>query len=121
MPTSVVFQSIASIAIVVLTNSIRADIFTRSWMVSRGARNFIFLSRSGTDKPEAAALVEELHELARATYPDLSVQVIRGDVSVRDDVARAISCAKKPIKGVVQAAMVLKVRCTLWTLDEARD
>jgi hypothetical protein len=84
--------------------------FTRAWMVSRGARHFIFLSRSGADKPEAAALVNELHEVARSKYPELSVQVIRGDVSVRDDVQRAISCATKPIKGVVQAAMVLKVR-----------
>jgi hypothetical protein len=79
-------------------------------MVSRGARHFIFLSRSGADKPEAAALVNELHKVARSKYPELSVQVIRGDVSVRDDVQRAISCATKPIKGVVQAAMVLKVR-----------
>ncbi|GAB1196570.1 hypothetical protein APSETT444_005842 [Aspergillus pseudonomiae] len=79
-----------------------------TWMVSRGARHFIFLSRSGADKPEAAALVKELHELTRSQYLDLTVQVVRGDVSIRDDVSRAISCATKPIKGVVQAAMVLK-------------
>lgn len=79
-------------------------------MVARGARHFIFLSRSGADKPEAAALLEELYELARSQHPDLTVRVIRGDVSIRDDVSRAISSATKPIKGVVQAAMVLKVR-----------
>lgn len=78
-------------------------------MVSRGARHFIFLSRSGADKPEAAALVDELRELARSKHTDLTVQVIRGDVSVRDDVGRAVLSAIKPIKGVVQAAMVLKV------------
>ena len=78
-------------------------------MVSRGARHFIFLSRSGADKPEAAALVKELQELARSKHTNLTVQVIRGDVSVRDDVGRAVSSATKPIKGVVQAAMVLKV------------
>jgi hypothetical protein len=78
-------------------------------MVSRGARHFIFLSRSGADKPEAAALVEELHELTRSKHTDLTVQVVRGDVSVKDDVGRAVSSATKPIKGVVQAAMVLKV------------
>ena len=88
-------------------------------MVSRGARHFIFLSRSGADKPEAAALVYELHELARSKYPDLSVQVVRGDVSVREDVSRAISCATKPIKGVVQAAMVLKVRSIPGSLTES--
>lgn len=70
----------------------------------------MFLSRGGADKPDAAALVDELHEIARSKYADLTVQVIRGDVSIRDDVARAISCATKPIKGVVQAAMVLRVR-----------
>jgi hypothetical protein len=79
-------------------------------MVSRGARHFVFLSRSGADKPEAAALVQELGELARTRYPDLTVQVVRGDVSLREDVSRAIACAEHPIKGVVQAAMVLKVR-----------
>ena len=79
-------------------------------MVSRGARHFVFLSRSGADKPEAAALVQELRELTWAQYPDLTVQVVRGDVSIREDVNRAICCAKHPIKGVVQAAMVLKVR-----------
>jgi len=78
-------------------------------MVSRGARHFVFLSRSGTDKREAAELIDELHELSRSKYPGLSVQVVRGDVSVREDVRRAISHATKPIKGVVQAAMVLKV------------
>ena len=83
-------------------------------MVSRGARHFIFLSRSGADKPAAAELVNELHELARTEYPDLTVQVVRGDVSIREDVSKAIACATKPIKGVVQAAMVLKV-CSIPT------
>lgn len=82
-------------------------------MVSRGARHFVFLSRSGADKPEAAAVVQELRELTWAQYPDLTVQVVRGDVSIRKDVSRAISCAKHPIKGVVQAAMVLKVRFSI--------
>ncbi|KAF3010651.1 hypothetical protein E8E13_004678 [Curvularia kusanoi] len=79
-----------------------------AWMTARGARHFIFLSRSGADKPEAAALLEELHELARSQHPDLTAKVIRGDVSIRDDVSRAISSASKPTKGVVQVAMVLK-------------
>lgn len=79
-------------------------------MVSRGARHFIFLSRSGAGKPEAAALVQELHELTRSQHLDLTVQVVRGDISIKDDISRAISCATKLIKGVVQAAMVLKVR-----------
>ncbi|CAG8380102.1 unnamed protein product [Penicillium salamii] len=79
-----------------------------TWMASRGARHFIFLSRSGADKPEAAALVQELQELTWTQYAGLTVQVVRGDVSIREDVNRAILSAKHPIKGVVQAAMVLK-------------
>ncbi|GAB0137274.1 t1pks [Epichloe bromicola] len=34
-----------------------------TWMIARGAKNFIFLSRSGADKPEAAALVADLEEM----------------------------------------------------------
>lgn len=77
-------------------------------MVSRGARHFVFLSRSGADKPEAASTVRELEETSVAQGLGLTLQVVRGDVSVRSDVAAAISHAKFPIKGVVQAAMVLK-------------
>ncbi|TLD20006.1 hypothetical protein E2P81_ATG09076 [Venturia nashicola] len=88
------------------------------WMISRGARHLIFLSRSAADKPEAAALVAELTELARTDCPGLVVDIVRGDVSRREDVSTAIAAAKFPIKGVVQAAMVLKD--SLWnsmTLD----
>lgn len=54
--------------------------------------------------------LQELHELTRSQHLDLTVQVVRGDISIGDDISRAISCATKLIKGVVQAAMVLKVR-----------
>lgn len=74
------------------------------WMISRGARNFVFLSRSGADKPEAAALAADLRRMAGVT-----IQIVRGDVTKRQDVAAAIAEAKHPIKGVVQAAMVLHV------------
>lgn len=72
-------------------------------MIERGARDFLFLSRSGADKPDAARLVEELQN------SDASVTVVKGDVSVKADVENAISQAKFPIRGVVQAAMVLQV------------
>lgn len=80
------------------------------WMIARGARNFIFLSRSAADKPEAAELVRELDDMSKHKHR-LNIHVVRGDVSDREDVQRAISYAEgAPIKGVVQAAMVLKVR-----------
>ncbi|KAK4221929.1 hypothetical protein QBC38DRAFT_402515 [Podospora fimiseda] len=79
-----------------------------TWMVERKARHFIFLSRSGADKAEAASTVAELESLSTIHNLGLTIQVVRGDVSNREDVAAAIASAKFPIKGVVQAAMVLK-------------
>ncbi|EHK18438.1 putative polyketide synthase [Trichoderma virens Gv29-8] len=73
------------------------------WMMSRGARKFCFLGRSGCDKPSAAELVNRLRDAGA------SVTVVRGDVSNEDQVREAVAaCSKKgPIGGVVQAAMGL--------------
>ncbi|KAH7323187.1 polyketide synthase [Stachybotrys elegans] len=74
------------------------------WMMSRGARNFVFLGRSGADKPSARQLVDRL-EKAGAT-----VAVVRGDVSQAADVnAAVLACLSmgRTIGGVVQAAMGL--------------
>ncbi|KAI0468799.1 putative polyketide synthase [Xylaria cf. heliscus] len=75
-----------------------------AWMMKKGARNFCFLSRSGADGKGAALLVKDL-EAAGA-----SVQIVRGDVSIRQDVERAVASVKsdRPICGVVHAAMVLR-------------
>ncbi|KAL4957399.1 hypothetical protein BDW69DRAFT_200981 [Aspergillus filifer] len=62
------------------------------WMMARGARRFVFLGRSGADKPRA------------------HVGVVRGDVSRAEDVRAAVDyCAREghAIGGVVQAAMGL--------------
>ncbi|KAI8628831.1 hypothetical protein F5Y19DRAFT_435045 [Xylariaceae sp. FL1651] len=71
------------------------------WMVSRGARKFVFLGRSGLQKPAARDLVCDL-ELLGATC-----KVIQGDVRNREDVDAAIAAAEGDIGGVVQAAMGL--------------
>ena len=74
------------------------------WMMTRGARDFVFLGRSGADKPSAQQLVSSL-EQAGAT-----VGVVRGDVSKASDVEDAVATclfAGRPIGGVVQAAMGL--------------
>ncbi|KAF9884961.1 hypothetical protein FE257_000871 [Aspergillus nanangensis] len=75
-----------------------------SWMFQKGARSFLFLSRSGTDSQQAAALTDDL----KAAGAD--VMVVRGDVSVGADVERAVQSVpvEKPIRGVIQAAMVLR-------------
>lgn len=77
-----------------------------SWMMKKGARRFAFLSRSGTDSKQAQLLVRDIETAG------VAVQVIKGDVSVMDDVQRAVKSIPRehPIRGVVQAAMVLKVR-----------
>ncbi|KAH9985835.1 KR-domain-containing protein [Xylariaceae sp. FL0662B] len=75
------------------------------WMLTRGARRFCFLGRSGCEKPSAKALVSRLRAAGAA------VQVIRGDVSRVIDVSAAVEACKEtgfPIGGVIQAAMGLQ-------------
>lgn len=74
------------------------------WMMTRGARHFVFLGRSGADRPSAKQLVSRL-ERAGAT-----VGVVRGDVCQAADVKAAMShCVStgRKVGGVVQAAMGL--------------
>ncbi|KAL8402399.1 hypothetical protein RB596_008968 [Gaeumannomyces avenae] len=73
-------------------------------MMSRGARLFAFLGRSGNDKPEAQALVAKLRAAGA------SAEVVRGDVCSQSDVdatVDACSSSGRPIGGVVQADMGL--------------
>ncbi|KAF5540999.1 polyketide synthase [Fusarium mexicanum] len=75
-----------------------------TWMMKRGARNFAFLSRSGTDSEQAALCVQDLE--ARGA----KVQVFRGDAAIKGDVERAIASipSDTPLRGIVNAAMVLR-------------
>ncbi|PYH43222.1 type I polyketide synthase [Aspergillus saccharolyticus JOP 1030-1] len=72
------------------------------WMVRRGAKHFIFLGRSGTQKPAAQRLIDDLEQQgAHCT-------VIRGDVTCPADVERAVAAADPvPLGGVIHAAMGL--------------
>ncbi|OAQ61797.1 polyketide synthase [Pochonia chlamydosporia 170] len=74
------------------------------WMISKGARTFMFLSRSGADSKQAAALMQNLLDAGA------SVTVVRGDVSVKADVEQAVASVDpdRPIRGVIHAAMVLQ-------------
>ncbi|KAI5241413.1 ketoacyl-synt-domain-containing protein [Aureobasidium subglaciale] len=74
------------------------------WMFSQGARRFLFLSRSGVDKPVVASFISEL---AKAGAESI---VVKGDVSRLEDVHRIVSLAKTPIRGVMQLAMALHSR-----------
>ncbi|KAE8156902.1 KR domain-containing protein [Aspergillus tamarii] len=75
-----------------------------SWMMKKGARNFAFLSRSGADSRQASLLVDELKD-AGAT-----VQVFRGDAGVKEEVEAALRGIPedRPVRGAINAAMVLK-------------
>ena len=77
------------------------------WMIERGATSLIFLSRSGMDRAETQAFIFEVQE----RY--IEAVVVRGDVLNLIDVERAIASTRKPIKGVVQAALDLQVCCTI--------
>ncbi|KAF4991488.1 hypothetical protein FGRMN_7799 [Fusarium graminum] len=74
------------------------------FMYDRGARDFVFMSRSGADKAEAAAVVNNLLDAGA------KVQVYRGDVCVKADVEHLVADVTKsrPICGVIHAAMVLQ-------------
>ncbi|THY90977.1 ketoacyl-synt-domain-containing protein [Aureobasidium pullulans] len=74
------------------------------WMVEQGARNLTFLGRSGADSKEATAFVSSLE--ARG----VAVHVVRGDVSIKADVERAVAASAVPVYGMVQGAMALEDR-----------
>lgn len=75
-----------------------------TWMVEHGARNLVFLSRSGgACDPHADVLKSELIAMGCVA------QVVAGSVARLDDIRRAITEARYPIAGVLQMAMVLRV------------
>jgi NADPH:quinone reductase-like Zn-dependent oxidoreductase len=74
------------------------------WMMTRGARNFVFVGRSGADRPSAQQLVSRLEQNGA------NIDVVRGDVSSAADIKKAVEvCAAngRQIGGVIQAAMGL--------------
>jgi hypothetical protein len=74
------------------------------WMASRGARNLIFLSRSGWESPEAKGTAAELENQG------VTVRIIACDVSDKarlTDVLWECECSLPPIRGCIQSAMVI--------------
>jgi len=75
------------------------------WMSETGARNLVFLSRSGLDKPRAAQLVDKL------TSQGVTVKVFKCDVGNIGQLTDALATAAAtmpPIRGVIHGGMVLK-------------
>ena len=78
-----------------------------SWMVEHGARNLVFLSRSAQEGPETQDFLDELRS------QDCQVQLVAGSVVKAEDVQQAVSVPTKPLAGVIQMSMVIKVRLSL--------
>ncbi|KAH6651430.1 hypothetical protein BKA67DRAFT_537308 [Truncatella angustata] len=75
-----------------------------SWMVKRGARDFLVLSRFGIRTPAAQQLVDGL------ASQDVRIEAMLCDVSrweEVDTVLRKLKSKARPVKGVVHAAMSL--------------
>ncbi|KAJ5659894.1 polyketide synthase [Penicillium longicatenatum] len=75
------------------------------WMVDRGARNLILLSRSGLQIP---ASYEFIHELQRKGTTVATPQVDVGDFSKLKGVLANLSNSMPPIRGCIQATMALR-------------
>ena len=75
-----------------------------SWLISRGARNLVLVSRSGAATPETRRAVAALRSKG------VQVKVVKADMADEFQVARlmrAIAVGKAPLRGVFHAAMVL--------------
>ncbi|KAI9693527.1 MAG: Type I Iterative PKS [Bogoriella megaspora] len=75
------------------------------WMAERGARHLLLLSRSGTSKPRARAIVDKL--VQRGVHVSAPVCDIANQDQLRKVIEDA-SCTMPPIRGCIQAAMVLR-------------
>ena len=75
------------------------------FLVANGARNLIFLSRSGANSSHARRLVEEMEDKG------VKVAVFACDVADSDALATILAFCKEtmpPIRGVIQAATVIR-------------
>ncbi|KAB5536494.1 hypothetical protein GE09DRAFT_1290796 [Coniochaeta sp. 2T2.1] len=78
---------------------------TSMWMADHGAKNMVFLSRSGTDKPAAQDCVRDLEA------KDVKVAVYRCDVSDAASLDAAMEQCRvemPPVRGVIHGGMVLR-------------
>lgn len=74
-----------------------------TWMVEKGARNFVFLGRSAGKNSDSISFIKELESQGCA------VTAVSGSVDNMHDIQRAVSACKNRIGGVIQMSMVLQV------------
>ncbi|KAJ4411015.1 Type I Iterative PKS [Gnomoniopsis sp. IMI 355080] len=72
------------------------------WMAENHACELVFLTRSAGEDVKHSKFVAELESMG------CRVTLVKGDVTVREDVDRAVAAASLPLKGVIQMSMVLR-------------
>lgn len=84
------------------------------WMAARGAKNLIFLSRSG----KVTESVEEMNADLKSI--GCNVHIFSCDVADADRLRAVVnecSASLPPIKGCIQGSMVLRVSLTMYSLN----
>ncbi|MCJ1251645.1 hypothetical protein MMC30_008880 [Trapelia coarctata] len=101
-PTTLQFRSDATYLLVGCLGGLGRSLTI--WMIERGVKHLAFVSRSGTDSPSAAALVDSIRDLG------VDALVLRADVASKEqlEVAMREVDTRFPVRGVVNAAMVLQ-------------
>ncbi|KAH6858814.1 hypothetical protein BKA58DRAFT_346728, partial [Alternaria rosae] len=83
------------------------------WMVQHGARYLTFLSRSAGESNKDRPFVEELRSMGCEAH------LVRGSVTKKEDVARAVAESPRTLKGILQMTMVLHDQAwSKMTIDE---
>ena len=73
------------------------------WLAEHGARHLTYLSRSAGEKAEDKSFFQEL------ASQGCEAQAVIGSVSNFDDVQSAVSKSGRPVRGMIQMSMVLRV------------
>jgi len=73
------------------------------WMAEKGAKHLTFMARSGAQTEEAKSALEDIASLGCET------DVLRCDVADFEAVEAAMATITRPLRGIMHAAMVLKV------------
>jgi NAD(P)-dependent dehydrogenase (short-subunit alcohol dehydrogenase family) len=84
------------------------------WMVGKGARNIVLVSRSGSTSGKVKELIDQL------TDEGATIAVRRCDVSNSDSVDNLVEnelVGMPEVRGVIHGAMVLHV-CVIYLPDE---
>lgn len=87
------------------------------WMVGKGVKNLILLSRSGPISKPAIQLLQEIRDAGVRAETPLC------DVSNQEDLEKVINCHKEdmpPIKGCIISSMVLQVSLLFSRLKTSR-